>query len=678
MKKLLLTLAAVVGMFAAGSGNAWADTAILSHPGKDYKANKLSWDNGFTLQTTGNTGKTIDNSGTFTIDGKSYTGCKLSNTAEQTLTIPDGYSVSSISVYCYVNNTDYSGSYWASFGSYSYSDRATALTAGHAITAGTNESSKPTVCVFNFDGGVTGSLTFKNAGNQPIILLVIDYAKIGELASPAISSVYNGETGKYDVTLSCATEGATLTYKIGDGESTAYNGTFEADAKSVISVTATLEDQTKTTTQTLDAVPTLAAPTYTISQNAAYRTWKVTFAGSEGATINYTIDGNTVEYKDAIEVGQGVTISATASKKNYTTSTATTFTTKTYPTTLQASETTEGGTADVAQDGFSYTINSTYVAGAGARSTVNSKLVDCEKYLKLRTNKTAGNVTGFRINVVDGYTITGMTLRGYTNKTDATTITDIQIDGTSVADFSTITVSNTATTETLYTTSSINATKTIDFAVSGGNQAIFQLDFSFTMPNQIIPVTLDKTVGYATYYGDQALIIPSDADVNVYTGTIDGENLILSTVSGTIPANTAVILKGEAGKKVEFPVTSEDVATIDNNALKGVAKDTELSNVYVLSYKTGLEDVGFYKASSITLPANKVYVEWPAESTVAEAPMLRFNFGETEEPGNVTGVNAVTIENRTQNVIYDLRGRRVLNLDRPGLYIVNGKKVAIQ
>jgi hypothetical protein len=676
MKKLLLTLAAVVGMLGAGSGNAWADTAILSHPGTNN--NKLSWDNGFTLQTTSNTGKSIDKQGSFTIDGKSYDGCKLSNTSTQTLTIPDGYSVSSISVYCYANNSDYSTSYWASFGSYSYSDRAAALAAGHAITAGTSNSSTPTVCVFNFDGGVTGSLTFKNAGNQPIILLVVDYAKIGELASPTISSVYNGETGKYDVTLSCATEGSTLSYKIGDGESTAYNGTFEADAKSVISVTATLDDQTKTTTQTLDAVPTLAAPTYTISQNAAYRTWKVTFAGSEGATINYTIDGNTVEYKDAIEVGQGVTISATASKKNYTTSTATTLTTKTYPTTTQASETTTAGTVDVAQDGFSYTINSTYVAGAGARSTVNSKLVDCEQYIKLRSNKTAGNVTGFRINVVDGYTITGMTLRGYTNKTDATTITDIQIDGTSVADFSTITVSNTATTETLYTTSDIKATKTIDFAVNGGSQVVFQFDFSFTMPNQIIPITLDKTVGYATYYGDQALTIPSDAGVNVYTGAIKGTSLVLSEVKDAIPAKTAVILKGEAGKVVEFTVTSEEVTAIDGeNALKGVTEATALENVYVLSYKTGLEDVGFYKAASVTIPANKAYVEWP-ETSSADAPVLRFNFGETDEPGNVTGINAVAIENNAQQVIYDLRGRRVQSLDRPGLYIVNGKKVAIQ
>jgi hypothetical protein len=230
----------------------------------------------------------------------------------------------------------------------------------------------------------------------------------------------------------------------------------------------------------------------------------------------------------------------------------------------------------------------------------------------------------------------------------------------------------------LYTVSGINATETIDFAVTGGNQAIFQFDFTFTMPDQIIPVTLDETVGYATYYSDKALKFNAD-NVTVYTGAINGTSLVLSEVKDAIPAKTAVILKGDADKVVEFTVTSDEVAAIaGTNDLKGVAETTALENVYVLSYKSGLEDVGFYKATSVTVPANKAYVEWPAEATAADAPVLRFNFGETDEPGNVTGINAVAIENNAQQVIYDLRGRRVQSLDRPGLYIVNGKKVAIQ
>jgi hypothetical protein len=63
----------------------------------------------------------------------------------------------------------------------------------------------------------------------------------------------------------------------------------------------------------------------------------------------------------------------------------------------------------------------------------------------------------------------------------------------------------------------------------------------------------------------------------------------------------------------------------------------------------------------------------------ASAPVVRFNFGQEDpELGNVSGINAVSIENRVDNVIYDLRGRRVQSLDRPGLYIMNGKKISVK
>jgi hypothetical protein len=307
----------------------------------------------------------------------------------------------------------------------------------------------------------------------------------------------------------------------------------------------------------------------------------------------------------------------------------------------------------------------------------------------MRTNQVAGQYKdketsglGFRIDVNPGYTITGIVLRGHSNNDKtAVSIDAIAVDGQEISDFTAVTlpVSGSASTTTArLTLTGINAKESIDFKCTGHTQAIVQFDFTFTMPDQIIPVTLDETVGYATYYSDKALRFNAD-DVTVYTGEINGTSLVLSEVKDAIPAKTAVILKGDADKVVEFTVTSDEVAAIaGTNDLKGVAEATALENVYVLSYKTGLEDVGFYKAASVTVPANKAYVEWPAEAIAVDAPVLRFNFGETDEPGNVTGINSVAIENNAQQVIYDLRGRRVQSLDRPGLYIVNGKKVAIQ
>jgi hypothetical protein len=229
------------------------------------------------------------------------------------------------------------------------------------------------------------------------------------------------------------------------------------------------------------------------------------------------------------------------------------------------------------------------------------------------------------------------------------------------------------------TLENLSATKSIEFESSNTNQVILQFDITFTLAEQPTPltVTFDANVGYATLYSDETLIIPGN--VKVYTGAISGTSLGLNEVTGTyIPANTAVILTGETGSTADFYSTTQSATSISGNDLKGVTEDTKLTNVYVLSYKTGLEDVGFYKAASVTVPANKAYVEWPAEAIAVDAPVLRFNFGETDEPSNVTGINSVAIENNAQQVIYDLRGRRVQSLDRPGLYIVNGKKVAIQ
>ena len=41
----------------------------------------------------------------------------------------------------------------------------------------------------------------------------------------------------------------------------------------------------------------------------------------------------------------------------------------------------------------------------------------------------------------------------------------------------------------------------------------------------------------------------------------------------------------------------------------------------------------------------------------------------------INGIDQVSVENSATNVTYDLSGRRITLVNRPGLYIVNGKKV---
>jgi hypothetical protein len=231
------------------------------------------------------------------------------------------------------------------------------------------------------------------------------------------------------------------------------------------------------------------------------------------------------------------------------------------------------------------------------------------------------------------------------------------------------------------TLDNLNATTAIKFAVDNIDgsytQANFNITFYYTIPEDptiLHTVTFSDAVeGYATFCPAKNVLIPEG--VTAYIAKAENNALTLSEIKVCIPANTGVILKGTAGETAEFETTGF-TADVTGNELTGVTKETtvEAKSVYVLSAE-GEEGVGFFVFSGTTIPANKAYYKAPAASTISA---LHFNFGETEEPGNVTGINAVAIENNAQQVIYDLRGRRVQSLDRPGLYIVNGKKVAIQ
>jgi hypothetical protein len=313
---------------------------------------------------------------------------------------------------------------------------------------------------------------------------------------------------------------------------------------------------------------------------------------------------------------------------------------------------------------------------------------------KLRVNQTLASTSdkGFTINVSTGYIINKVEMTCISNYTTGLNIKQIYVDG-EATDYKNLTIeksSGTKHTYTLYT----NAKSTIEIATNyksgatetdgttiDGNSADVQANFAFKFyytipedPTILHTVTFSDAVeGYATFCPAKNVLIPEG--VTAYIAKAENNALTLSEIKVCIPANTGVILKGTAGETAEFETTGF-TADVTGNELTGVTKETtiEAKSVYVLSAE-GEEGVGFFVFSGTTIPANKAYYKAPAASTISA---LHFNFGETEEPGNVTGINAVAIENNAQQVIYDLRGRRVQSLDRPGLYIVNGKKVAIQ
>lgn len=182
-----------------------------------------------------------------------------------------------------------------------------------------------------------------------------------------------------------------------------------------------------------------------------------------------------------------------------------------------------------------------------------------------------------------------------------------------------------------------------------------------------IPVTI-SAAGYATLYAPQALTIPEG--VTAYAVSMGENSANLTAIEGgVIPANTGVVLQGEAGD-YNFAVTTTD-ATVSSD-LSGIVPTTTFStdvNPYILANKES--GVGFYEMTSSSdrdVHGFRAYFNAP---TAGANPFI-FNFGDA------TGIDSINAISADKNApIYDLSGRRVQKAVK-GVYIQGGKKIYVK
>jgi hypothetical protein len=233
-----------------------------------------------------------------------------------------------------------------------------------------------------------------------------------------------------------------------------------------------------------------------------------------------------------------------------------------------------------------------------------------------------------------------------------------------------------ATTGSLTTTTSaeFNLTETTDIIIGAVGDANKLIDFIYIRRTGDATTSESVTItsaGWATYCSPYALDFSSSianlTKAYLITGN-SGKTLTLEQITGTIPANTGILLEGEGA--VSIPVVASSSTDVSANILKGVTAPTvkDAESIYVLMNET--PGVGFYKNNNeFTVGANTAYID----ATDLASARAFYLFDDM-----TTGVNDVRVKT-TDNIgeVYNLAGQRVAKPTK-GLYIVNGKKVVIK
>lgn len=231
--------------------------------------------------------------------------------------------------------------------------------------------------------------------------------------------------------------------------------------------------------------------------------------------------------------------------------------------------------------------------------------------------------------------------------------------------------------------------------LSGANEKEVTFESTFSTGQfriQKIIVTTDVSVGtisiatpegFGTYYNSNSYILPEGLTAFGYT-TANTDGTLVKTDEFTggdvVPANAALVVKGNTGKYECYATDKEATKTLEGNLLKGVAAYKEIPvesgfKRYVLTKVNGV--LGFYrtKSGNIKVPANRAYLEL----TEAQAQAVSF----FQLDGETTGIeNATATTKEAPKAIYTLSGVRLKATTTKGLpagaYVVNGKVVIVK
>jgi hypothetical protein len=167
-----------------------------------------------------------------------------------------------------------------------------------------------------------------------------------------------------------------------------------------------------------------------------------------------------------------------------------------------------------------------------------------------------------------------------------------------------------------------------------------------------VPVTISSAIGVATLYTPYALDFSGVDDLEAYTATVEGDEVVVTKVTN-VPANTGVILKG-AVKSYEIPViasSSTEQGDLTGNATEATAWNAfDGFDIYVLAMN-GSGDAQFQKANEGSVAPGKAFLKISKTNPVKAFRVV---------DGTATGVEAPEVaEAEEEEILYNTAGVRV-------------------
>ena len=219
------------------------------------------------------------------------------------------------------------------------------------------------------------------------------------------------------------------------------------------------------------------------------------------------------------------------------------------------------------------------------------------------------------------------------------------------------------------------------YLVNKGNAAFVEKIIVTTkLPTSVGTISIAAPEGFGTYYNSNSYILPQGLTAFGHKEVNTDGTLVKTdefTGGDVVPANAALVVKGNTGKYECYATDKEATKTLEGNLLKGVTTDTRFEATsgvkrYIL---TRADDgiLAFYRTNSgtINVKANRAYLEVPSAMAVASFSL----------EGTATGINNVVTTAAKQG-IYTISGVRLnatTTKELPaGIYIVDGKKVIVK